>query len=264
MRLHACQFDIAWEDKAANYRRVRELVAANPPEPGSLLVLPEMFATGFSMQVETIAEGVGGPTCEFISELAAIHSIYVLGGYTGISPTGMGRNLAFLAGPEGAPLGTYQKLQPFFKGEQDKYHAGEHLGLHHLGDWLLASFICYDLRFPELFRQATHAGAELITVIASWPSARTGHWVTLLQARAIENQAWVIGVNRCGRDPQYQYDGRSLIVDPHGKIVADAGAGEGLISATADLKALRHYRREFPVLKDMRCAIHLPRHGVVP
>ena len=124
--------------------------------------------------------------------------------------------------------------------------------IFHWRDFAVSPFICYDLRFPEHFRVAARRGAQLITVIASWPVARIQHWVTLLQARAIENQAYVAGVNRCGTDPKLSYNGRSLIVSPRGDILADAGNGECVISAGLNLKELLAYRAELPFLADMR------------
>jgi predicted amidohydrolase len=117
---------------------------------------------------------------------------------------------------------------------------------------VVAPFICYDLRFPEHFRTAARHGAQLITVIASWPIARIQHWVTLLQARAIENQAYVAGTNRCGTDPKFTYTGRSLIVSPKGEILADAGNAETVISADLSLDDLLAYRKDLPFLADMR------------
>jgi omega-amidase len=116
----------------------------------------------------------------------------------------------------------------------------------------VAPFICYDLRFPEAFRVATRRGAQVLAVIANWPAAREGHWMTLLRARAIENQTFVIGVNRCGTDPNHTYSGRSQIIDPRGEILADAGSTEGLIHGRLDLQLLTAYRNEFPALRDMR------------
>ena len=121
------------------------------------------------------------------------------------------------------------------------------------GEWTVSPFICYDLRFPEIFRTAAASHRpELYVVIANWPEKRILHWVRLLQARAIENQAYVVGVNRIGTDPYYHYPGRSLILDPHGEIVADAGADEGVLRACLDLASLRKYREGLPFLKDMR------------
>jgi len=116
----------------------------------------------------------------------------------------------------------------------------------------IAPFICYDLRFPEHFRSAAGEGADMFVVIANWPVARIHHWLTLLQARAIENQAAVVGVNRCGTDPRFTYNGRSVVVSPHGHIVADAGEREHIVTATIDPGEIRAWRREFPALADIR------------
>lgn len=117
----------------------------------------------------------------------------------------------------------------------------------------MALFICYDLRFPELFRAAALGAApELYLVIASWPDKRIAHWMALLRARAIENQAYVLGVNRVGSDPAHGYNGRSLLVDPWGEVVSDAGAGEGCCAGELDLARLRDYREKLPFLKDLR------------
>ena len=110
--------------------------------------------------------------------------------------------------------------------------------------------VCYDLRFPEVAREAVALGAEMLVCIASWPIARVDHWVTLLRARAIENQAWVVGVNRCGKDPQFTYPGRSMVVDPQGVVVADAADREGVLSVDCDAEVVRGWREVFPALRD--------------
>ena len=110
----------------------------------------------------------------------------------------------------------------------------------------------YDLRFPELFREAVRQGAELFVVIACWPTKRADHWTTLLRARAIENQAWVVGVNRAGSDPNHSYPGGSLIVDCHGVVQADAGSEEGFIFGEMQIEEQRQWRKDFPALNDRR------------
>src|SRR5439155_1088670 len=116
----------------------------------------------------------------------------------------------------------------------------------------VAPFVCYDLRFPEIFRAAMQRGANLMVIIANWPSPRVEHWITLLRARAIENQTYVMGVNRCGNDPYLPYPGRSLIVDPRGNILSDAGDSQIVITADIELATVTEYRRELPFLNDMK------------
>jgi predicted amidohydrolase len=253
MNVVCVQFDIAWEDKPANFATVRRLLGAITIPPGALVVLPEMFATGFSMNVAGIAEGPGGSTEAFLAETGGTWGAFVLGGVVTRADDGRGLNQALLVGPDGKTIGRYTKMHPFsFAGEDRYYAGGDQPVAVEMGGTRLAPFICYDLRFPEVFRSAAAGGAEVLAVIANWPAGRQEHWRTLLRARAIENQAWVIGVNRVGADPNAAYAGGSLVVDPWGTITADAGTGQCAMPAELDLPALRRYRQEFPVLRDMK------------
>jgi predicted amidohydrolase len=151
----------------------------------------------------------------------------------------------------GREVARYAKMRPF-KLAGESVEPGAEPVLVECGEFKLAPAVCYDLRFPELFRAGVKRGANLFAVIANWPTPRLDHWLTLLKARAIENQAYVIGVNRVGRDPNAEYPGRSQIIGPRGDILADAGNAEGVISAELNLPALESYRREFPALQDAR------------
>lgn len=251
MRIVCCQTDIVWEDKAANLGRVAELLAANPPYPGSLVALPEMFATGFSMNVDRVAELQDGETHRFLAEMARKYRSNVLGGVVTRSEDGRGRNESVVYCPDGAELSRYHKMRPFVFGEQQRFSAGERTVQFRIGDVRVGAFICYDLRFPEIFRAAARHGVDVFVVIANWPVARIGHWMTLLQARAIENQAFVVGVNRVGDDPSLHYTGRSLVVAPGGEILLDCGEEEAVRGVNIDLDALREYRRALPFLNDL-------------
>jgi len=246
--------DITWEDKSANFEKVTGLLRQAAPEPNSLVVLPEMFATGFSMNTVTIAEPYGGDTEQFLSRMAKEHAIYLIGGAAMRSNHGRPQNKALVFGPKGDLIGFYAKMRPFSPGgESEHYAAGEHPTALKWAECTFAPFVCYDLRFPELFRLvASTRRPELFVVIANWPEKRITHWVRLLQARAIENQAYVVGVNRVGQDPFYSYSGRSLILDYNGEILADAGHGEGSLEGQLDLEALRKYRQGLPFLEDLK------------
>ena len=253
MQIVGCQADIAWENKSDNFQRVREMLSSVSIKPGALVVLPEMFATGFSMNVAAIAEEAGGETHEFMAELARDLNCFVLGGLVTRAEDGRGRNEAVVFGPEGQTLDRYCKLHPFsYAGESKHFQAGEDLVIFEWYDFEVAPFICYDLRFPEVFRQAVRSGAELMVVIANWPQSREAHWLTLLRARAIENQTYVVGMNRVGSDPQVAYGGHSLIVGPRGEILAEAGSGPQVLSAEIELAPLLEYRQQFPALNDIR------------
>ena len=253
MNIAGLQFDITWENKNANFEKVSRLVEQANLEPGTILALPELFAVGFTMEPGPLAEEAGGPTEQFLAALAKKHNLFIIGGVLGKSATGRGLNQSIAFSPEGLEIARYAKMQPFTLGGESKcYEAGKSPTRFMVRDVLVSLHICYDLRFPEVFRPSALAGAELYVVIASWPNARLHHWVRLLQARAIENQAWVLGVNRCGKDPTLSYSGRTLVADHHGEIVADASDKEGIIQYSFDLPALRQYREVFPVRSDIR------------
>lgn len=256
------QPEIAWEDREANFARIGALLAANPPPPGALVVLPEMFAVGFSMNVAAIYDDEGGPTETFLAGLARRYEAYVLGGLVTRAPDGRGRNEAVVVGPDGARCARYAKLHPFsYAGEDRHYAPGEQVVTFGWQGFTVAPFICYDLRFPEVYRIAAARGAQVLVTIANFPSARVHHWTSLLVARAIENQAYVVGVNRCGRDPNVTYPGRSLVVDPEGQTLVDAGESEGVVAASLSLPDLEAYRARFPALRDMRPAFVSPGAG---
>lgn len=254
LRLYGVQMDIAWEDRSANYERAESLLARLDIPPGALVVLPEMFATGFSLNVAATVEPEHGPTATWLRELALRRGCAVIGGLVrpGRDDGAMGRNELVAYGPDGTELARYQKIRTFrYTKEFQHYERGRQVSIFDWGGFRICPLICYDLRFPELFRRGVSLGAQLFVVIASWPSVRADHWVTLLRARAIENLAYVLGVNRSGTDPYLDYPGRTILVDPHGEIVADAGAAEGVLTGAVRLPVVEDWRREFPALQDL-------------
>ena len=252
MKIYSVQPDIVWEDQPANFSKIRTLVANAQPDPDSLILLPEMFATGFTMEVERAIERDGAQRA-FLRELALTYKSFVVGGVVADAGGGKGRNESVVFDPDGQEIAVYTKMQPFnVSGEGDCYPPGDRPITF---DWCgitVAPFICYDLRFPEVFRLIARSNVQLITVMASWPDKRILHWVRLLQARAIENQCFVVASNRTGTDPHLNYNGRSLIADFNGDILADAQALETVISAEVDFEKLRDYRAGLPFLADMR------------
>lgn len=251
MKVYAVQLDCVWEDPTVNMERVRWLLDQERPQLGGMIVLPEMFLTGFSLNTERTVQPAEAAHERFLAELAMAHGCAVLGGVVTASVGGRPYNEAVMYAPDGALLLRYQKRRPFSLGGEAAVHeAGETAVVGEWNGWCVAPLICYDLRFPELAREVVEKGAEMLVYIASWPMARVQHWLTLLQARAIENQAYVIGVNRCGRDPQFSYPGRTVVVDPHGVIVADAADREGVLTTACELAVVRSWREQFPALRD--------------
>jgi predicted amidohydrolase len=253
MNIIALQTDIVWEDKPANFDNVRRLIEAAAPAPGTLVVLPEMFATGFSLNVAAIAESPDHETDCFLAHTAREFKIHLLAGLVTMDEDGKGRNQAVLFDPDGTEKLCYTKIHPFsYAGETDHFVAGSEILLFEWAGFKVCPFICYDLRFPEIFRQAVCRGVNLFVVIANWPKRRKHHWEILLQARAIENQAYVVGVNRTGADPKVSYHGHSQIIDPQGRILARAAEEETVVTAEISLAELKVYRERFPALRDIR------------
>ena len=254
MNVIAVQHDVVRGNRGANFDTVRRLLTAGDTPPGSLILLPEMFSTGYSMEVGEVAETKKRETEKFLSTLAWEYQSHVVGGVVNRdASSGKGRNELAVFDPAGRPLALYQKIHTFtYGGESDHYLAGEGLVYFDWDRFRVCPLLCYDLRFPELFREAVAAGATLFTVSANWPIERIAHWETLLAARAIENQSFVVGVNRIGSDPQMHYGGSSRILDHQGAVLAAAGDGETVLSEALDYPAMKAWREEFPALRDRK------------
>ncbi|MCO8124435.1 hypothetical protein NHH03_22035 [Stieleria sp. TO1_6] len=253
MQIIAVQMDMVWEDKSANHQRLRQLLASTTITPGALVIVPEMFETGFSMNVKVTAQSPQREGEGLLRELAAQYQVAMMGGVAGPICDGKSCNEAVVFAPDGTELVRYRKMQPFsVSGEENHFQPGDSQQVFEWQGVKIAPFICYDLRFPELFRPAVKQGAELITLIACWPAKRSEHWVRLLQARAIENMAAVVGVNRCGNEPGLVFDGRSAGFDQMGKPLFEATDQEQVIKAEIDVEALRQWRQQFPALRDIR------------
>lgn len=257
MHAHLIQLNIAWEDKDANFSAVRRLVDSARVSPGDLVVLPEMFDTGFSFNLPRTGDD-DGRTLSFLKEVARAHSVFVHGARTAIEPGGRARNRASIVSPDGAVLCEYDKIHPFTIGqEQDHFTGGSVVTTYPWstpsgGSAVVCPVICYDLRFPELFRIGLLKGAQVYVVIADWLSTRHVHWRTLAIARAIENQAFVLAVNRVGRDPNAEYLGGSIAVGPRGEVLGELGADEGVLSVEVDPAAVQEWRARFPAWRDHR------------
>ena len=247
-----CQFDIDWENPDVNFQRITELLEDETVQPGCLILLPETFSTGFSMNLSATLDPQRRAE-HFLADLAKQHKAFVLGGVVSPASDGRGRNEALAFDPAGNEIARYAKMHPFSKEQEQKYHqAGDKIAVFDWNGMKVAPFICYDLRFPEAFRAAVRQGAQLLAVIANWPKVRQEYWKPLLAARAIENQAFVAGVNRCGQSPNHAYAGESVVFSPYGKTLAQADHHPKLLRAKLDLADLEKFRGEFPALNDIR------------
>lgn len=255
MKAHLVQLDILWEDKPGNRAKVASLLDRADPAPSDLVILPEMFDTGFSFHVERTAD-TDGATLEFLKDQARSRSVYLHGSRTAINH-GRAMNLTSVIDPNGTILCEYEKIHPFGLGapgerEADHFPGGSEVVCSTWNALRVCPAICYDLRFPELFRKGLLAGAEMFVVPANWPAARAAHYRALLIARAIENQAFVIGVNRVGRDPKLAYAGQSVVVSPMGEILGEMDDREGVLGVEIDPTLVREWRARFPAWRDHR------------
>jgi predicted amidohydrolase len=251
MKVAAVQHDIAWEDPDATRGRVAPMIAESAAEGARLIVLPEMFATGFSMQPEVIAEDEGGPTEQFLVQQAGEHATHLVGSIAQRGEDGRYRNNAVLARPDGS-VTRYAKIHPFsFAGEHERYAAGSDFLTVDVEGLRVSVFICYDLRFADEF-WALAATTDLYVVPANWPRPRHEHWRALLRARAIENQAYVLGVNRVGAAGDLPHHGGSALIDSLGATVFEADTTAAVLTGDVEPDTVRQTRTRFPFLADRR------------
>jgi predicted amidohydrolase len=256
VRVAALQHDISWHDRSANFDRLRPMVEGAVASGARLVLATETFSTGFSFDTPGIGEPEGGPSSQFLVEMATAHGIWMGGSCPEIdprAPAGDERpsNTFVLAAPDGA-VHRYRKIHPFSHAGEERYvRAGTEFVTVAVDGLRCSLFVCYDLRFAdEFWARAEHTDAYV--VVANWPERRRNHWTTLLQARAIENQAYVVGVNRVGQGNGLDYSGDSRIVDPWGEVLAAAAGGETMVLADVRPEVVRDAREKFPVLKDRR------------
>ncbi len=258
MRAHLVQVDIVWESKPANRQKVDELLAGCGIVSGDLVVLPEMFDTGFSFNLDVTADR-DDETLRYLERLAQRTGATVHGSRTVVGEDGRGRNMVTVTGRSGGGDGLlvceYAKVHPFSLGvpsEAERFTAGGEVVVYPWGETKVCPAICYDLRFPELFRRGMLLGAEVFAIGSNWPRTREFHRRTLSIARAIENQAFMLSVNRTGRDPSLEYSGGTLAISPRGDVLGELGAEEGVLSVEIDLNDLRRWRSVFRAWKDHR------------
>jgi predicted amidohydrolase len=251
MRVAAVQHDIVWADREANFARLAPLIARAADEGARLAVLTEMFSTGFVVDRDDIGEPTGGPSSSFLSEMAARHGIWVAGSCPETAPDDpRPYNSLVVASPDGAQH-RYSKIHPFTYGGEDRHFrpGSEHVTVDIEGT-RTSLFVCYDLRFADEFWGLAR-DTDLYVVPANWPESRRTHWMTLLRARAIENQAYVVGVNRVGEGGGLAYCGDSRIIDPLGNETV-AADGESIACAEVSPQNVAEVRARFPFLQDRR------------
>ena len=251
MKVYGFQINPAWEDKVENFKKIEKLASRVEILPKSLLVMPECFATGFSLNTDVTSSEEPQKSLQFLKNIALKNDSWVIAGIIQ-NVKGNTYNRALCIEPNGQVLPAYDKIHPISLLKENTVHMpGNEIRTWPLGSFHASPFICYDLRFPEVFRAAMVKDVNLFIVIACWPTARMKHWKKLIQARAIENLSYVIGINRTGNDPDHEFSGNSMVVGPQGNILAESGDQETVLETEILLDDVFAWRKKFPVLDDI-------------
>jgi predicted amidohydrolase len=249
LHISLIQTDLFWEDKFRNLEMLEKKIASVEAAT-QIVVLPEMFTTGFSMQPKLFAETMEGPTVEWMVEQAALHKIILTGSII-IEEDNKFYNRLLWVLPTGQ-VAYYNKRHLFaFAGEDKEYTAGNKRLIAQVNGWKICLQICYDLRFPVWARKQSLDEYDLLLYVANWPERRNHAWKTLLCARSIENQSYVVGVNRVGKDGhQINHSGDSMIVDPFGQVLYYKADDEDIVYMELEKNVVLEAREKFPFGKD--------------
>ncbi len=255
MKIALLQMDIVLGDPDANRRKAADMIAAGLGQGAELFVLPEMWTTGYKLaEIGRLAEPEDGPTLAMLRAAARENGVEFVTGSMAEARGGKVYNTCYAVNAAGGVVAKYSKIHLIGLMEEDRYISpGDSKALFTLGCGQAGMIICYDLRFTELPRALALAGCRTLFVPAEWPAQRGAHWRTLNLARAIENQLFVIAVNRVGRDANNVYFGHSLVVDPWGEVLAEGSEDrEEVIVVDVDFAAGEEIRRRMPVFADRR------------
>jgi omega-amidase len=246
--------DIAFGEPTKNYELAEKLIEKAITGKPEIIVLPELWTTGYDLtRMNEIADHEAAYTIDFLQKLAKKHQVHFVGGSVAKRDEKGVKNTLLIINKDGMLVHQYSKLHLFKLMDEHVYlEAGTEKGLFQLDNYQFAGAICYDIRFPEWIRAHTSAGAEALFVVAEWPAPRLSHWRALLIARAIENQCYVIACNRAGHDPNNQFAGHSLIIDPWGEVIAEAGESEEILSAEIEMDLVKEVRIQIPIFADRK------------
>ena len=248
LNLSLFQTDIVWQSPDANINTLNQWISQIPGNT-DLVILPEMFLTGFSMDVNATAQQMDGAGVNWLKSVAKTRNLTITGSLT-INENGLFYNRMLVALPNG-DLMWYNKRHLFRMGEEHKhFSSGKELIVVNYKEWNIMPLVCYDLRFPVWSRNVG-LKYDLLLYVANWPQARREAFLTLLKARAIENQCYVVGVNRVGADGNgIKYSGDSVVIDPKGRFMTELSSIPGIVNCSVSLTELRDFRKKFPVYLD--------------
>ena len=252
------QMAIALGRSRENQETAQRLATQAAAQGADLLLLPELWATGYDLDRTTeYASPLDSGHFALMAGLAQAHQLYVAGTALEANPGGKPFNTAALYGPDGHCAGAYRKVHLWAPlGEVEHMTPGDEVQAFDLPWGRVAMAVCYDLRFPELWRGFADAGAQLVLIPAEWPTRRVEHWRLLLRARAVENQIFVAGCNRAGVDADGEFGGHSAVLDPWARVLVEGSSEAGLSVTTIELDEVVRARRLFPFLADRRPQVY--------
>ncbi|RJP51480.1 MAG: carbon-nitrogen family hydrolase [Anaerolineaceae bacterium] len=250
--------DVKFGDPAANFATVTRMTEEARRRGSDLILFPELWSTAYDLtRASRYASSLDAGVFADLSALARRTGIYLLGSTLSLLGENKFGNTLTVFAPDGTLLADYSKIHLFrFMDEHQHLTAGDKPTLVDLPFGRAGLAICYDLRFPELFRGYALAGAEMVFLPAEWPHPRLVHWQTLIRARAIENQMFVFACNRVGRDASNEFFGHSMAVDPWGEILAEGGEVDELITLMVDSSKVAEARQKIPILQDRRPEVY--------
>jgi omega-amidase len=256
VRICSAQISSIWENPEKTLDKAHVFIRHAADSGASLICFPEQFATGWDPESDEHLEDIHGQIVSTLRDFAKDNAIGILGSFREKSSP-LPKNTAVAIGKDGRILTIYAKTHLFSPGnESDSFQPGTDLGIFSINSLVCGIAICYDLRFPDLFRIYAEKGVQAVMVPAAWPSKRVRHWELFLTARAAENQMYVAGINTTGRTPVDTYPGASMTADPQGMVISRANEAEQLIFSDLDPSIVERARRLFPVHKDRKDSLY--------
>ena len=258
MKIALVQMDVAFADWERNFSEVEKYVEEAAREKADVIVFPEMWNVGYALKdLDQLADQDGEKTRALFSRLAEQYKVNIVGGSVATKRDDKFFNTMYVTNRNGEMIAKYDKAHLFKLMDEHVYmSAGEQANVFTLDGVTCGGVICYDLRFPEWIRTHVLKGADIMFIPAQWPKMRIDHWQLLLQARAIENQCYVVAVNRVGDDPNNEFNGHSMVIAPWGELLLSNETNEGIYYAEIDLQEVKRVRETIPVFQDRRTNLY--------
>jgi omega-amidase len=258
MKLAIVQMDIVFGEPEQNFLIVEQYIVEAVKENADVIVFPEMWNTGYALErLGELADVNGEKTRSMLARLAKTYQVNIVGGSVSTKKADGFYNTMYVADRTGKIVADYDKAHLFKLMDEHKYmNPGQAMNLFELDGTECGGMICYDLRFPEWTRKHTLNGAKVMFVPAEWPEKRIDHWQTLLQARAIENQCFIVAVNRVGNDPNNEFNGHSMVIAPWGELLISGNVEKGIYYTKIDLDEVDRVRKTIPIYQDRRTDLY--------